>query len=388
MMEAPLRVLLIEDSEEDARLVERELKRGGFCPCCTRVEDAQTLQYKLEERPWDVIITDYTLPHFDGLAAFRIFQKTGLDIPFIIVSGSIGEDLAVAAMRAGIHDYVMKHNLARLVPAIQRELRDAADRHARRAAEARLRDAERLRIVGELTASLIHDLKNPLQSILSSAELLNENDLDEVTRDRYCNLIDRQVHRVLAMSEEVLEFVRGNIRLNLEPIHMAGLIGEVIETYEGVFAKSGITLAGPCERAELPQECVVCDRQRIWRALQNLISNAKDAMADGGLITFRVEHGGDRVVIEVIDTGKGIPETIRPSLFEPFVSHGKQHGTGLGLAIVKNIVDAHQGRICFESEIGYGTTFRIELPLRPVSPDQKLAAVADQVAPSLQPVNG
>jgi two-component system, cell cycle sensor histidine kinase and response regulator CckA len=141
-MGIPLRVLLIEDSEDDAQLLLRELRRGGYEPTHERVETAPTLKAALDRQAWDLVIGDYSMPHFSGVAALAIVRERGLDIPYICVSGTITEELAVAAMKAGANDYVTKGQLTRLVPAIERELRDARGREARRRAEAALRDSE------------------------------------------------------------------------------------------------------------------------------------------------------------------------------------------------------------------------------------------------------
>jgi diguanylate cyclase (GGDEF)-like protein/PAS domain S-box-containing protein len=141
-MTTPLRVLLIEDSERDAELLLLELERGGYDPTLERVETAEAMQTALDHGAWDVLISDYSMPSFTGLAALKLMQGRGVDLPFIIVSGTIGEELAVAAMKAGAHDYLMKGNLTRLVPAIERELREVAERRQRREAERRLRDSE------------------------------------------------------------------------------------------------------------------------------------------------------------------------------------------------------------------------------------------------------
>ncbi|MBA4396012.1 MAG: hypothetical protein C0394_01280 [Syntrophus sp. (in: bacteria)] len=135
-MSKPLRVLLVEDSEDDALLLIRNLKKGGYEPEYERVETAGAMRTALAEKPWDVIVSDYKLPQFDGLRALAVLKETGMDIPFILVSGTIGEETAVAAMKAGAHDYLMKDKLSRLVPAIERELRDWASRQERRQAEA------------------------------------------------------------------------------------------------------------------------------------------------------------------------------------------------------------------------------------------------------------
>jgi two-component system sensor histidine kinase UhpB len=143
----PLRTLLVEDSEDDALLLGLILKQGGYDLTSERVDTPESMRAALDRQGWDVVVSDYVMPRFSGLAALRILQERGLDLPFIIVSGHIGEETAVAAMKAGAHDYLMKDRLARLVPAVERELREAEVRRARHLAEERRRIAvEQLRL--------------------------------------------------------------------------------------------------------------------------------------------------------------------------------------------------------------------------------------------------
>ncbi|GET42761.1 putative bifunctional diguanylate cyclase/phosphodiesterase [Microseira wollei] len=142
MSQTHLRVLLVEDCEEDALLLMRELRRTGYKLFLERVETAAAMQNQLVLHEWDLVISDYSLPKFSAPDALKLLQETGLDLPFIIISGYIGEDAAVAAMKAGAHDYVMKDNLARLIPAVERELREAAVRRQNQLAEARRRESE------------------------------------------------------------------------------------------------------------------------------------------------------------------------------------------------------------------------------------------------------
>src|SRR5215218_1743085 len=142
-MAVPLRVLLVEDSEDDALLLLRELRRGGYEPLSERVDTAAEMEAALDERGWDLVIADHSMPEFSSSAALELLRRKGfVDLPFIIVSGYIGEDAAVAAMKAGAHDYIMKDNLARLNSAIERELREAEVRRERRRAEVALRASE------------------------------------------------------------------------------------------------------------------------------------------------------------------------------------------------------------------------------------------------------
>ena len=141
-MTTPLRLLIVEDSVDDALLAIRELKRAGYDVVHERVETAAQMKEALAQHTWDFVIADYSLPQFSGIAALELLKSTGLDIPFVIVSGSIGEDVAVDVMKAGANDYMMKNNVKRLIPSLERELRDAEGRRKRRQAEEALHDSE------------------------------------------------------------------------------------------------------------------------------------------------------------------------------------------------------------------------------------------------------
>jgi hypothetical protein len=137
-----IRVLLVEDSEDDAELVVRNLERAGYEVTSKRVQTPGAMASALDEQAWDAIVSDYSMPEFDGPGAFRVLREREIDIPFIIVSGTVGEEVAVEAMKLGVHDYLLKGKLARLVPAIERELRESAARKAHRESERALRVSE------------------------------------------------------------------------------------------------------------------------------------------------------------------------------------------------------------------------------------------------------
>jgi two-component system sensor histidine kinase UhpB len=161
-MKQPLRLLLIEDSDDDAVLLLRHLRRSGCEVVHQRVDSAAGVETALQDHSWDIIISDYAMPGFSGLDALRIVQNRGLDIPFILVSGQIGEEMAVAAMKAGAHDYLMKDKLARLVPAVERELREAEVGRARKRADASLRDSEeRFRQLADNIGAVFFMSENP-----------------------------------------------------------------------------------------------------------------------------------------------------------------------------------------------------------------------------------
>ncbi|HMJ88913.1 MAG TPA: response regulator, partial [Candidatus Acidoferrum sp.] len=141
-MKPVLRVLIVEDSEFDAQMITSLVRKSGYEVVSERVETADALARTLSEKKWDIILSDYNLPTFSAPEALKIVQDSNLDLPFIIISGGIGEATAVAAMKAGAHDYLMKGNLSRLSPAIERELREAANRRERREAREKLLESE------------------------------------------------------------------------------------------------------------------------------------------------------------------------------------------------------------------------------------------------------
>lgn len=135
---AQLKVLVVEDSEDDALLLERELRQGGYEVISERVDTAKAMSAALKKQEWEIVISDYVMPNFSGIDALKTLRSSGSDVPFIIVSGQIGEETAVEAMKAGANDYLMKNKLARLLPAVKRELEEAVTRRERRKAEAEL----------------------------------------------------------------------------------------------------------------------------------------------------------------------------------------------------------------------------------------------------------
>jgi PAS domain S-box-containing protein/putative nucleotidyltransferase with HDIG domain len=141
-MDKPIRVLIVDDSEDDGLLLLRNLKHGGFNPSYEQVDTAEAMSRSLDNQTWDVILCDNSMPTFNASSALKLYKDKGLDLPFIIVSGTIADETAVAAMKAGAHDYIMKDNLARLSSAIDRELREAKNRQERRITELQLRKSE------------------------------------------------------------------------------------------------------------------------------------------------------------------------------------------------------------------------------------------------------
>jgi PAS domain S-box-containing protein len=244
-MGIPLRTLIIEDSEDDALFVVRVLQKGGYDPEYERVETADAMREALERGTWDIIISDYNMPHFSGYAALELYKERGFDFPFIIVSGVIGEEIAVAAMVSGAHDYVMKNNLPRLIPAIQRELRDAESRRGRKQV------VEELYRMNELLTSIVENIPNMIflkdakdlrfvrfnqagEDLLgySREDLLGKNDYDFFPKEQadFFTQNDREVLRgrkVVDIPEENLQTRNNGVRtLHTQKVPILDVKGE------------------------------------------------------------------------------------------------------------------------------------------------------------------
>ena len=175
-MDKPIRVLIVDDSEDDCFLLVRQLKKGGFRPTYERVDVAETMSDALDNHHWDLILCDYSMPGFSAFSALEIYNQNGFDMPFIIVSGTIADEIAVDAMKAGAHDYIMKNNMARLNPAIERELREAKNRHERKRADQKLKRSE------EKYRTLFEESRD---AIYMSAEKDDLIDVNQSTRNLF-----------------------------------------------------------------------------------------------------------------------------------------------------------------------------------------------------------
>lgn len=379
-----LRLLNIEDSEDDSLLLRHHLTRAGYELEWQRIDTPEALNRALSETTWDFVISDYVMPKFSALAALAEFRKRSIDIPFIVVSGAIGEETAVAAMRAGACDYLMKDNLARLVPAIERELLEAAHRKERAQAEQALRTAERLATLGRLAAVIAHEINNPLEAVTNVLYLLRQRpDLDSVSRD-YIRIADEELARVAHIVRQALSFSRGHA--DATEVRLSTVLQNVLDLYGTRVQAGNITI-------EKQFECegdIVAIEGELRQVFSNLIVNAVDAVSNGGRLVLRIAASRDwrnparkGIRVSIADNGTGIKPEYRDELFEPFFTTKGNKGTGLGLWISREIVEKHGGSMRLHSRTTPGTSgtvFSVFLPLNPEHRnmhEKALAAAAD-----------
>ena len=356
----PLRALLVEDSPADAELLMHELTRAGFDVTCERVETADDMKAALASGDWEIVLSDYSLPTFSGPDALQLKQAVGSDIPFIIISGTIGEETAVSALKAGAQDFLLKGRLARLVPAIDRALQDAAERRERKRLEEQLNHAQKMEAVGQLAGSVAHDFNNVLTAILGFCELaLGGMAPDSPERSDLLE-IRNAGERAAGLTRQLLAFSRQQV---LQPkIHdLNGLVNGVVPMLRRLVIENIEVVVS----LESTPAKIKIDATQLEQILINLVVNARDAMPLGGRLTIAThsDPAAGTVALIVSDTGTGMDEATRARIFEPFfTTKGAGKGTGLGLATVQRIVKQCDGSIEVASEPGNGTEFRVNFP--------------------------
>ena len=359
----PLRVLIIEDSEEDADLLILELRRGGFQPVYRRVETEPALGAALEEGEWDIVLSDFSMPRFSMPSALAMVQGRGRDVPFLIVSATIGEEAAVEAMRAGAHDYILKDKLSRLVPAVRRELKEVEIRRERRNLEEQLRQAQKLESLGLLAGGVAHDFNNLLTGILGNASLVLEMLSPPEPERSMLEDVVRASERAAELTRQLLAYA-GKGKFVVQPVHLSDLVREISQ-----LVRSSIPRQVELKMMLPPDLPVVeADPSQMQQLVMNLVINAAEAIGDktGTVeITTGVRRIANRhgiyVYLEVHDTGCGMSEETREQIFDPFFTT-KFTGRGLGLAAAQGIVRSHDGTIDVVSHPGHGSTFLVCLP--------------------------
>ena len=382
-MAQTVRVLFVEDSVDDMSLQVTLLERAGYQVEYLRVDAAKDLAKALNER-WDLVISDHSMPHFTGSDALKIVRNQDKDIPFIFVSGTIGEDAVVEALKFGAQDYLMKTNLGRLVPAVQRELRESGERKEQRRLQGQVHQLQRFEAIGRLASGVAHDFNNMLGAIMGWAEMgLEDSEPNTQAQERF-QKIRAQAERAANLTHQLLAFARRQI---LQPCN-TDLNRTVLESV--ALLRNTISERIEFDLQLTSELCVAwADPSQVEQILMNLCLNARDAMPDGGKLsieTRNVQIEGDYVRahpwavpgayvrLRVFDSGTGMDPTVLEHIFEPFfTTKGMGKGTGLGLATVYGIVKQHKGFIDVDSTPGQGTTFSVYLPAGsgvPKAPDK------------------
>jgi signal transduction histidine kinase len=373
-MDKELRILILEDVPRDAELVERELQKAGIVYTSRRVDQKDAFLKELEDFSPDIVLSDYMMPRFNGMEALQLVKEHFPSIPLIIVTGSMNEETAVACMKAGAADYVIKEHLGHLGASVKGALENKRIREENEALQSQLQQAQKMEAIGTLAGGIAHDFNNILGGILGYAELarmkLPENsdiisDLDQVIKSssRAADL----VKQILTVSHQHKKEQR--------PIQIRDIVNEVLRLLKA-------TLPSTIEiRENLLKETgiVNADPTQMHQVIMNLCTNAGHAMQkDGGVLTVELANvkleeiqgarhldmgAGSYLRLTVSDTGHGMNPDVRERIFDPyFTTKDTGEGTGLGLSVAMGIIKVHGGTITVSSQPDPGTTFHVYLP--------------------------
>lgn len=373
-------LLVVEDDLNSLQLMIDLLTAEGYT-VHTQVNGLAAVDDALNLRP-DLILLDVMLP---GLNGFEICQRLkaspiAADIPVIFLSALTDVSEKIKAFRAGGADYVSK-------PFPPEEVLMRIKTHLSLYRQRKQIDSLRAQQVGsleqitqlqnEVLRVVSHDLKVPLSVIKSSAQMLREDVLEQPTPEprllEYARMIEQSVNKMTGLIVDLLDAIRleSTPRFDREPIALGDYLRQTLDEHQHAAAAKGLTLT---LQAPTPDITVNISPERMWQALQNLISNAVKYTPSGGTVTLSAAQQDSTLRIRVQDTGLGIPAIDIPNLFEKFYrvqrpEHQAQSGTGLGLAIVKTVVEQHGGTIEVESVLEEGSTFTVILPLKDQADD-------------------
>jgi two-component system sensor histidine kinase EvgS len=370
----PIKVLIVDDSEQDADLLLRDLKKADYDVTFKRVDTAPAMNEALDTESWDIIISDHVMPDFSSLSALQLLRTRGLDIPFIIVSAQIGEDTAVEAMRSGAQDYLRKGDLKRLGPAIDRELKEAVNRQQRIKADSMLKEkeeelklAKKMEMIkDEFIGMVSHELKTPLTVIIGGLSVASTEGVSQAQSKELIDGALTSAESLAAIVDNLLELSRhqsNHLTLQKERVDIEPVIQDVLRRLQTRSNKHHLHVSVP---PNLPK--VIFDKIRLERIVHNLVENAIKYSPQGGDVTVTVQPNDNELIVSVSDQGFGISKEDQSKLFQSFqrLESTKRPyivGIGLGLRVCQILVEAHRGRIWVESEPGKGATFRFSLPL-------------------------
>jgi signal transduction histidine kinase len=391
-MSQTLHILMLEDSPLDAELTLSKLAESEFRFDATRIDTQQSLLEQIPREDLDLILSDYRLPSFSGLEALKIARTQRPDLPFIFVSGALGEDNAVEMLKEGATDYVLKQRLDRLVPSVRRAIAESRERTERKRVEEALRierkraeeerealllreqiargEAERAsQMKDQFLATLSHELRTPLNAIVGWAEILRSDRTTAEDLAEGLAVIERNARVQARIIDDLLDMSRinsGKLRLDVQWVDLAEVILAALESVHPSADAKGIKiqkvldpLAGPLRG----------DPGRLQQVVWNLLTNAIKFTPRGGKVQVSLEKIESHLCITVSDTGSGIEPAFLPHIFDRFrqadASTTRSHGgLGLGLSIVKQLVEMHGGAVRASSDgLDRGATFTVMIPV-------------------------
>ncbi len=376
-----MKILMLEDLQDDVGLIERTLNKQGISFISKRVDTRDEFVDALDAFDPDVILSDHALPQFNSLEALTICRNQHIDIPFILVTGTVSEEFAVSCLKQGADDYVLKSNLVRLPSAIQNALKQRHHEHKRKKAEKALRrqNEELVKINKELDSfvySVSHNLRAPLMSVLGLINLVqveNKKTAPDPGLNSYFAMMQQSIHKLDDTLKEILDYSRNaRSELNVESIDFQRMVEDSFDRMKYMDGSEHISKTISIDS----KATLFTDPYRLSVIINNLVSNAikyRDVNKPQSLISIEATITDSRLSIVFRDNGIGISDDYINKIFDMFFrATDRSEGAGLGLYIVKETIDKLHGHIEVESEMGSGTLFKISVPNMKM-PKQKVA---------------
>jgi len=363
----PVRILILEHEPGDIELLQFELKKGGLQYTSRVVQQRKEYEEALRDFRPDIVLSDFVLPDFDGAAAFYVAKEIAPGTPFIIVSGTIGEENAVDLIKAGVTDYVIKDKLFTVVTKIARALKESREHREKKEQDEKLakyaRELERSnRELEEFAYVASHDLQEPLRMVGSFLQLLQQRYGDKLDKEanEYIYYAVDGAARMKRLIGDLLNYSRTNREWVIEQVDIAAVIGDALNNLAAGIRESGAII----HVDEMPH--LAADPAQMLQLFQNLVGNAVKFRKAGipPVIAISAVRNDTGWLFSVQDNGIGIDNQYAEKIFVLFRKlhhNAKFEGTGIGLSIVKKIVERHGGKIWFESEPGKGATFYFTL---------------------------
>jgi len=383
------KLLVVDDERMILELTSMVLSSRGFD---VSVVDNATDSYALIEREQPaLVLLDYMMPKVNGLDALKEIRNRFPETYVIMFTGKGSEEVAVELMKAGASDYILKpfsnaklierienvlrvrsielrnkelvQEQKRLLDEIERWNRELEERVARKTSELERAHheillSEKLAVLGHLSAGMAHEIRNPLNSISLFAQVIRSSMEGEQEMQSYADKIVSEVERIDAILVKVLSTSKRS-PFNLRSIQLGSVVEQSLQTFAEQIRIQNVKL-----HKQIPKHTpsILADADELGQVFSNLFSNALFEMKQGGALTVLFEHDDKEVMVEISDTGGGIPEADQNKIFDPFFTT-KERGTGFGLSVVLRIVKTYAGRISVDSVPGQGTTFKVWLPL-------------------------